>query len=124
VPAKFQFQGEFTYPDAATRDAAILSFAQDSALFRGPPIPVDAIRHGDLRLGLDYERTTDEVMEWTGLLDQVAALAIGANGGELIAVYDGSSGSGATRERVRLKPGPELEDADAPIKKRKNKSRR
>jgi hypothetical protein len=112
--ATFRFSGRFTYPGAEQQRAALTSFASDSSLFHGPPIPASVVKKYGLELALDFERTTEVSTEWTGLLDQVAALAIGAKSGELIAVYDGFSASsgGRTVQRVRLRPGPAMDDPD------------
>ena len=108
------------YPDVAQQQTALAAFCEESGLFHGPPIPRDAVTIDGLGVALDYERATEMTLEWTGLLDQVAALTIGANAGELIATYDGWSESAGGRkvQRVRLRPGLKMDDPDeAPVTK-------
>lgn len=110
--ATFRFDGQFTYAGSEEHAAAIAAFGEDQGMFAGPPIPPDALGRSELGLAINYERSTDVAMEWTGLLSQVAQLAENATGGAVLCVYDGPSSDGHKVQRIRLSPGGEMEEAE------------
>jgi hypothetical protein len=110
--ATFRFQGQFTYPGPEEHAAAVAAFGEDHGMFQGAPIASDVLVRSALGLALDHERTTDNAMEWTGLLSQVVSLAEAAKDGAIVCVYDGPSSSGHKIQRLQLAPGGEISELE------------